>query len=128
MSLFSIIGKFCFCCRNNENLVVIVGTFIRNCGNFFFCRNYGKNGKCPVGIMGKYPSELWEEIVGIVGPYLKMCLANSGIVQIRNMRLQNFPPNSALWSLCRWYNKKRNVWRALSGSTSWNATSSQPIK
>jgi hypothetical protein len=29
----------------------------------------GKNGKCPVGIMGKYPSELWEEIVGIVGPY-----------------------------------------------------------
>jgi hypothetical protein len=30
----------------------------------------GKNGKCPVGIKGKYPSELWEEIVGIVGPYL----------------------------------------------------------
>jgi hypothetical protein len=35
----------------------------------FFVRIMGQNGKCPVGIMEKYPSELWEEIVGIVGPY-----------------------------------------------------------
>jgi hypothetical protein len=35
----------------------------------FFVGIMGKNGKCPVGIMGKYPSELWKEIVGIVGPY-----------------------------------------------------------
>jgi hypothetical protein len=52
--------------------VGIVGTFVGIVGTFIFCRNYGKKwemsrrnyGKISVGIMGKYPSELWEEIVG----------------------------------------------------------------
>jgi hypothetical protein len=51
-------GKTRFCCRNYGNLH-------RNCGNLYFCRNYGKQWEMSRRNYGKIS-------VGIVGPYQLM--------------------------------------------------------
>jgi hypothetical protein len=82
----------CFFCRRNcgKNAFLLSELWepsLELWEPLFFVRTMGKNGKCPVGIMGKYPSELWEEIVGIVGPHLQVFLStvvifsNSIIIQ-----------------------------------------------
>jgi hypothetical protein len=75
-------GKSRFCCRNCGNLVGIMGTLSELWEPLISVGIMGKNGKCPVGIMGRnhrncgnlvgimgISSELWEPLifVGIMG-------------------------------------------------------------